>query len=70
MTTPEFLPVLSAGSHAGPAAGACVMEYISLLAGEKWTNTPSCTHPVLAGAAQALGILKRREALGKVLLAV
>ena len=52
MTAPEFLPVLSAGSHASPKEGACIMEYVSLLAGEPWSDRPSCTHPVLAAAAR------------------
>lgn len=52
MTTPDFLPTLSSGAH-GPGSGrACVMEYVSLLAGEKWSDMPSCTHPALARAAQ------------------
>jgi hypothetical protein len=47
------MPVLSAGAHpGGPTTGACVMEYISFLAGEKWTDFPSCTNRVLAKAAQ------------------
>ena len=54
MTSPEFLPVLSSGSHDSPHEGACVMEYVSLLAGEAWSDTPSCTHPVLARAAQVV----------------
>ena len=54
MTAPDFLPVLAAGSHLNPAAGACVMEYVSLLAGERFSDTPSCTHPVLAAMAQVV----------------
>ena len=48
----DFMPVLSSGAHNSPQDGACVMEYISLLAGEDWSDTPSCTHPALAKAAQ------------------
>lgn len=51
MTTPEFMPVLSAGAHQNPKQGACVMEYVSILAGEKFSDRPACTHPVLAKAA-------------------
>ena len=51
---PEFLPVLSAGAHSDPRDGACVMEYVSLLAGEPFRDTPACTHPVLACAAQVV----------------
>ena len=52
MTVPDFLPVLSAGAHASPREGACILEYVALLAGEPWSDSPSCTHPVLARAAQ------------------
>jgi len=45
MTAPDFLPVLSHGSHTSPKEGACVMEYVSVLAGEPWTDRPACTHP-------------------------
>ncbi len=49
---PHFLPSLSAGAH-DPATGeACVMEYVSLLAGEPWTDRPECTHPLLAHEAR------------------
>lgn len=54
MNTPDFLPVLSAGAHASPEEGACVMEYVSLLAGESWSDSPACTHPVLARMAQVV----------------
>lgn len=54
MTIPDFLPVLSKGAHDDPAEGACIMEYVSLLAGEEFSDTPACTHPVLARAAQVV----------------
>ena len=49
---PDYMPVLSAGEHSSPSEGACVMEYVSLLAGEPWSDTPACTYPPLAKAAQ------------------
>lgn len=49
---PNCMPVLSSGSHSDPSKGACIMEYASFLAGEKWSDRPSCTHPVLARVAQ------------------
>jgi len=52
MNTPDFLPTLSAGSHTPHSGQACVMEYVSLLAGEEWSDTPSCTYMPLAKAAQ------------------
>ena len=51
-TVPENLPTLSAGGHAADEGQACLMEYISLIAGEKWSDKPACTHPVLASAAR------------------
>lgn len=51
MTAPDFMPVLSAGRHFSPAEGACVMEYVSVIAGEEFTDTPACTDFVLACAA-------------------
>lgn len=49
---PDGLPVLSRGKHRTPRSGACFMEMASLLAGEKWTDQPQCTHPLLAGLAR------------------
>ena len=49
--TPDFLPRLATGNHTDPSQGACVMEYVSVLAGEPFTDAPACTHPVLAAAA-------------------
>jgi hypothetical protein len=51
-TTPDLLPVLSRGRHRTPRRGACFMEYASYLAGEKWSDHPSCTDPALASLAR------------------
>ena len=51
-TVPENLPTLSAGGHSPNDGQACLMEYVSLIAGEKWSDSPLCTHPVLAAAAR------------------
>ena len=51
-TTPTLLPILSRGKHRNPRRGACFMEYASYLAGEKWTDHPSCTDPSLASLAR------------------
>src|SRR3954471_15066272 len=48
----EFLPVLSAGKHRRPRSGACFMEFASYLAGERWSDHPACTHPLLASLAR------------------
>lgn len=52
--TPELVPVLSRGKHRSPDKGACFMEYASYLAGERWTDHPSCTHPLLARLARGV----------------
>jgi hypothetical protein len=50
--SPALLPVLSRGKHRNPRKGACFMEFASLLAGERWSDQPACTHPLLAAAAR------------------
>ncbi len=52
MSAPEFVPVLSRGKHRSPRRGACFMEFASYLAGERWSDHPSCTHPLLARMAR------------------
>lgn len=52
MRVPESLPSLSAGAHDADAGEACVMEYVSVLAGEPWSDRPECTHPLLAHEAR------------------
>lgn len=54
LPVPDLMPVLSAGSHSGPREGACVMEMVSYLAGEEWSDSPACTHPVLASMARVV----------------
>jgi len=51
---PEFLPVLSRGKHRSPRKGACFMEFASFLAGERWSDHPACTHPLLAALARTV----------------
>ena len=43
----DFLPLLSRGKHHRPRHGACFMEFASYLAGERWSDHPPCTHPLL-----------------------
>jgi hypothetical protein len=52
--TPEFVPVLSRGRHRRPAKGACFMELASFLAGERWSDHPKCTQPLLASLARTV----------------
>jgi hypothetical protein len=49
---PDIVPVLSAGRHRNPRKGACFMEMASYLAGERWSDHPKCTHPLLASLAR------------------
>jgi hypothetical protein len=56
-TVPEVIPSLSPGRHRNPKRGACFMEMASLLAGERWSDHPACTHPVLAAVARTVNDL-------------
>jgi hypothetical protein len=49
---PGLVPVLSRGKHRSPRRGACFMELASYLAGERWSDHPACTHPLLAALAR------------------
>jgi hypothetical protein len=49
---PDTLLVLSRGKHRSPRKGACFMEFASYLAGERWSDHPACTHPLLASVAR------------------
>jgi hypothetical protein len=51
---PPLLPTLSRGKHRSPRKGACFMEFASLLAGERWSDHPACTHPLLAAVARVV----------------
>jgi hypothetical protein len=50
----EFVPLLSRGKHRRPHRGACFMEFASYLAGERWSDHPACTHPLLAALARGV----------------
>jgi hypothetical protein len=52
--TPDWMPILSRGKHRSPRSGACFMELASYLAGERWSDHPRCTHPLLAELARAV----------------
>lgn len=49
---PDGIPVLSRGRHHSPRRGACFMEMASVLAGERWSDHPSTTHPLLGQLAR------------------
>ncbi|HUR06014.1 MAG TPA: hypothetical protein VM347_25935 [Nonomuraea sp.] len=50
----DHMPVLSRGRHRNPKRGACFMELASYLAGERWSDHPACTHPLLAALARLI----------------
>jgi hypothetical protein len=52
INAPQLMPVLSAGKHRNPRRGACFMEMASFLAGERWSDHPACTQPLLAELAR------------------
>ena len=56
-TVPDGVPVLSRGKHRSPRRGACFMEFASFLAGERWSDHPACTHPLLAQVARRVNDL-------------
>jgi hypothetical protein len=49
---PALVPMLGRGKHRNPRKGACFMEFASLLAGERFSDHPACTHPLLAAVAR------------------
>jgi hypothetical protein len=51
---PDSMPVLSRGKHRKPRNGACLMEYVSVLAGGPFSDAPRCTDPTLAAVARAV----------------
>ncbi len=54
MRVPSAMPVLMRGKHRKPRHGACLMEYVSVLAGEAFSDAPRCTDPTLAAIARAV----------------
>ena len=54
VSAPELIPVLARGKHRSPRSGACFMELASYLAGERWSDHPACTHPLLATVARSV----------------
>lgn len=54
LSVPDQVPILSRGKHRSPRKGACFMELASYLAGERWSDHPPCTHPLLAAVARAV----------------
>lgn len=68
--SPDFMPVLSRGKHFTPRVGACFMEYASHLAGERWSDRPSCTHPAVASLARLVNDCMSDAGRGSLLVLV
>ena len=45
--------VLERGAHKDSSGGACVMEAVSYVAGEPWSDHPECACPVISGFLRA-----------------
>lgn len=56
-SVPEVIPILTAGRHRSPRQGACFMEFASFLAGERWSDHPACTHPLVSALARDINDL-------------
>ena len=65
--TPQLMPTLSAGRHRTPRQGACFMEFASYLAGERWSDHPRCTHPLLAALARDVNDLTDDESRNRLM---
>lgn len=50
LLVPDGLPSLASGAHHKGQGQACVMELVSVLAGEEWSDNPRCVHPLLRSA--------------------
>jgi hypothetical protein len=48
------MPMLARGRHTSAEDGACLMEYVSVLAGESFTDHPICVDPLLVRLAWAV----------------
>lgn len=48
------LPTLYPGKHDEHEGRACIMEYVSVITGEEWSDAPKCVHPLLATAARSV----------------
>ena len=53
-STPGGLPVLRPGAHLSPHDGACLMELVSVLAAEPFSDRPACTDATLATVARVV----------------
>jgi hypothetical protein len=70
LDVPELIPQLSRGKHRSPRKGACFMELASFLAGERWSDHPSCTHPLLAALARLVNDYTSDSGRGRLVVLV
>jgi len=52
-----MMELLGRGAHASPRDGCSILEYASVLAGERWSSRPQSVHPALADAADMVNDL-------------
>ncbi|MCU1413700.1 MAG: hypothetical protein JWN80_1040 [Microbacteriaceae bacterium] len=69
-SVPLIMPVLGRGRHRSPKSGACFMEFASYLAGERWSDHPACTHPMLADLARLVNDCSSDAARGDLVVLV
>jgi len=67
---PDVLPLLARGRHRSPRRGACFMELASYLAGERWSDHPRCTHPLLARLARGVNDVTSDDARPRLALLI
>ncbi|HEY4225028.1 MAG TPA: hypothetical protein VGM70_04385 [Pseudolysinimonas sp.] len=67
---PDLVPTLSAGRHRSARKGACFMEFASYLAGESWSDHPSCTDPTLATLARAVNDTMSDDRRGELVIEI
>src|SRR5690349_1440426 len=58
---PDGLPTLSRRAHEPGDGKACLMEYISVIAGEPWSDNPQCVNDALVQWGRALNDLTRQK---------
>src|ERR1700756_2957930 len=46
-----MMELLGRGAHASPRCGCSLLEYVSVLAGERWSSRPQSVHPAVADVA-------------------
>lgn len=66
MNIKDFGPLkLSKFSHDSPSDGMCVMEMVSFLAGEEWSDNPPCSSPVVSRFCQVINDKFRQDVRDK-----